>query len=50
MLLVNGILTVPPPQIVVVEVFVMVGLGFTNTVMVCGVPGQLPKTEVGVTV
>lgn len=47
---VNGILTVPPLQIVAVLALVIAGVGFTVTNTVCGVPGQLPADEVGVTV
>jgi hypothetical protein len=49
-LLVSGMFTVPPLQIVAVEALVIVGAGVTVTVTVCGVPGQLPALEVGVTV
>ena len=49
-LLVNGILTVPPLQIVAVLALVIAGVGFTVTVTVCAVPAQLPPVEVGVTV
>ena len=49
-LLVNGILTVPPLQIVAVLALVMAGVGFTVTVTVCPAPAQLPVVEVGVTV
>jgi hypothetical protein len=40
--------TVPPEQIVAVFALDITGAGFTVTVTVCGVPGQLPS--VGVTV
>lgn len=49
-MLVNGILTASPLQIVEVAVLVMVELGFTITAMACGVPGQFPDVDVGVTV
>ena len=38
LLLVNGMLTVPPLQIVAVVGLVIVGAGFTVTFKVCGVP------------
>jgi hypothetical protein len=44
------ILTVPPEQIVAVFALVIVGVGFTVTVTVCGVPGHVPAELVGVTV
>lgn len=49
-LLVNGIDTVPPLQIVAVFGLVIVGGGFTVTVTVCGVPTQPSGVDVGVTV
>ena len=49
-LLVNGIFTVPPLQIVAALALVMAGVGFTVTVTVCPAPAQLPAVEVGVTV
>jgi hypothetical protein len=42
--------TEPPLHIVAELALVMVGTGFTVTVTVCGVPGQLPAVDVGVTV
>ena len=48
--LVKGMLTVPPLQIVAVLALVIEGVGFTVTVTVCDVPGQLPPLGVGVTV
>jgi hypothetical protein len=48
--LVSGIVTVDPLHIVAVDALVIVGTGFTVTVTVCGVPGQLPAVDVGVTV
>ena len=50
MLLVNGIVTVPPVQIVALAGLVIVGFGFTVTVTVCGVPAQPCGFDVGVTV
>jgi hypothetical protein len=47
-LLVSGILTVPPLQIVAVLALVIKGLGFTVITTVIGVPAQPP--ELGVTV
>ena len=47
---VNGMLTVPPLQMVAVAALVILGAGFTLTVTVCEVPKQLPPVEVGVTV
>jgi hypothetical protein len=47
---VKGILTVPPLQIVAEFALVIVGVGLTVTVTVCGVPAQVPAVEVGVTV
>ena len=49
-LAVNGMLTVPPLQIVAVPADVIAGVGFTVTVTVCAVPAQLAAVEVGVTV
>ena len=49
-LLVNGMDTVPPLQIVAVLGLVIVGGGFTVTVTVCEVPIQPSGVEVGVTV
>lgn len=48
MFAVSGILTVPPLQMVAELALVIAGAGFTVTVTVCGVPGQLPA--LGVTV
>lgn len=50
MLLVRGILTVCPEQIVAVLALVIAGVGFTVTVTVCAAPVQLPPLDVGVTV
>ena len=49
-LLVNGMLTVPPLQIVAELALVIAGVGFTVTLTVCPAPTQLPPIEVGVTV
>ena len=48
-LLVNGMLTVPPLQIVTVLALVIAGFGFTVTVTDWAEPAQLPVVEVGVT-
>ena len=48
--LVNGILNVPPLQIVAVFAFVIAGTGFIVTVTVCAAPTQPPEEAVGVTV
>lgn len=48
-LLVNGILTVPPLQIVAAVTLVIVGVGITVTETTCGVPKQPCGVEVGVT-
>lgn len=50
MLLVKGILTVPPLHIVALLGLVMVGEGFTVTVTCCGFPKQPCGLDVGVTV
>ncbi len=47
-LLVNGMLAVPPLQMVAAFVLVITGVGFTVIVTVCAIPGHPP--EVGVTV
>lgn len=47
---VNGMLTVPPLQIVALFTLVIEGVGLTVTVTVCAVPAQLPPVDVGVTV
>ena len=49
-LLVKGILTVPPLQIVALLGFVIIGVGSTVTVIVCGVPKHPCGLDVGVTV
>ena len=49
-LLVNGIVTTLPLQITALSKLVIVGGGLTETFTVCGVPGQVPRVEVGVTV
>ena len=49
-LLVKGIFTAPALQMVADAGLVIVGTGSTVTVTVCGVPGQLPAIDVGVTV
>ena len=49
-LLVNGMFTVSPLQIVALLVLVMAETGFTVKVIVCSAPMQLPPLEVGVTV
>lgn len=49
-LLVSGMLTVFPLQMVAVDALVIAGVGFTVTVTVCGVPAQPPAVAVGVTV
>jgi hypothetical protein len=49
-LLVSGMFTVPPLQIVAVPTLVMAGVGLTVTETVCAAPVQLPVEEVGVTV
>lgn len=49
-LLVSGIFTVPPLQIVAVLALVIAGTGFIVTVTCCTGPGQEPVDEVGVTV
>ena len=49
-LLVKAIFTGAPLQIVAVPALVISGVGLTVTVTVCGVPGQLPVADVGVTV
>ena len=49
-LLVNGMLTVSPLQIVAELALVIAGVGFTITLTVCPTPMQLPPLEVGVTV
>jgi hypothetical protein len=46
---VNGILGPVPLQVVAVLAVVTEGLGFTVTVIVYGVPAQLPAVAVGVT-
>lgn len=48
-LLVNGIVAVPPLQIVVPDV-VIIGVGITLTDTVCGIPAQVPLIKEGVTV
>ena len=48
--LVNGILTVLPLQIVTDDALVIVGAASTVTVTVCEVPVQLPAVEIGKTV
>lgn len=50
MFAVNGILTVPPLQMLAEAALVITGVGLTVMVTVCGVPGQLPVVVVGVTV
>ena len=47
---VRAILTAFPEQMLAVEALVITGVGFTVTVTVCAVPGQVPEVEVGVTV
>jgi hypothetical protein len=47
---VSAIETEPPLHIVAEFALVIVGAGFTVTVTVCAVPGQLPLVDVGVTV
>ena len=47
---VNGILTVPPLQIVAEDALVIAGVGFTVTVTVCALPVHPPPLDVGVTV
>ena len=47
---VNEILGPDPLQIVAVAAEVTVGRGFTVTVIVCGVPEQVPALAVGVTI
>lgn len=47
---VKEIFTAEPLQIVAELALVITGAGFTVTVTTCGVPGQLPATDVGVTV
>ena len=49
-LLVNGMFTVSPLQIVALLVLVMAETGFTVKVIVCSAPIQLPPLEVGITV
>lgn len=49
-LLVSGILTALPLQMVEVLALVIAGVGFMVTVTCCAVPGQEPVDEVGVTV
>ena len=49
-LLVNGILTVAPLQMVAELALVIAGVGLTVTVTVCPAPAQLPPLDVGVTV
>ena len=49
-LLVRGIFTMPPLQIVAVAALVIVGVGLTVTVTVCVTPTQPPVVAVGVTV
>ena len=47
---VSAIFNAVPLQMEAEVVLVITGKGFTVTVTVCGVPGQLPAVEVGVTV
>ena len=47
---VNTMLTVPPLQMVTLVGLVIVGLGFTVTLTVCGVPAQPLGFDVGVIV
>jgi hypothetical protein len=49
-LLVNGMFTVPPVQIVAVFGFVMAAAGFTVTVKVCEIPRHPCGVDVGVIV
>lgn len=49
-LLVKGILTVLPLQIVAVFALVITGVGLTVTLTVCDMPAQLAAVDVGVTV
>ena len=48
-LAVSAILVFVPLQIAFVAALVTAGVGFTVTVIVNGVPAQLPVTDVGVT-
>lgn len=48
--LVRGMLTVPPLQVVALVTLVIVGVGIIVTVTVCGVPVQPSGVDVGVTV